>query len=75
MYDRLAERYLDKVMPETRQGITEGDMKRYGIDPAMLDRAQEITARMTRPDGTRPTIDQVVAEMRREDYAKLRRGI
>lgn len=75
MYDRLAERYLDKVMPETRQAVTEGDLKRQGIAPENFDRAREITARLTRPDGTLPTIDQVIVELRREDAAKLRRGI
>jgi len=73
-YDRLAERYLDKVFPETRQEITAGDLKRVGIMPEMLEQAQQITAELTR-DGIRPTIDEVLTEARRRHMAAARRGI
>ena len=72
-YDQLAERFLDKLLPETRQ-ITSADLQRMGIDPALHDKAQEIVKRMT-INGVKPTIQNVVMEFRREMAAERRAGI
>ena len=42
-YDKLANKYLDRVFPETRQ-VNERDLVRAGIDPSMHKMANEIVA-------------------------------
>lgn len=73
-YDRLAERYLDKVIPQSRMGVTTQELERRGIDPAMYDEASDTMAALTR-NGVRPTMDQVVVAMARKRQAEARRGI
>jgi hypothetical protein len=72
-YDKLAEHYLDRAFPQTRQ-VTGADLTRMGIDPALHDKAQEIVAQLTR-GGIKPTTDQVVSEFKRQQAAERRRGI
>ena len=74
-FDKLAERFLDKVMPETRMMISDGDLKRAGITDDQLGQAVGIIQEYTDKYGVRPTIDQVVAEARRREAAVRRRGL
>jgi hypothetical protein len=72
-HDPLAEKFLDKLLPETRH-ITDADLKRMGIDPALHDQAQEIVKQLT-VNGIKPTIENVVMEFRRRLNAARRVGI
>lgn len=72
-YDRLAERYMDKLLPETR-AVTAHDLERVGVPPEMHAKAQEIVAQLTK-DGIAPTMDQVMSAFRRQQYAERRRGV
>ena len=72
-YDTLAERFLDKLLPETRQ-ISSADLERMGIAPEMHDKAQEIVEHMT-VNGIKPTIQNVVMEFRRRMAVERRAGI
>ena len=73
-YDRKAERYLDKVLPETRT-IDPRDLERMGIDPSLHDMANEIIEEARGRTGVAPTLDQVVSEFRRRQAAQRRIGI
>lgn len=72
-HDPLAERFLDKLLPESRQ-ITSADLKRMGLDPSLHDQAQEIVKQLT-VNGIKPTIQNVVLEFRRRRAADRRVGI
>ena len=73
-YDKQANKYLDKVFPETRQ-VTAGDLERVGIKPEMHAQAQQIVSEYEQTHGVKPTVDQVVVEFRRREMAARRRGI
>ncbi len=73
-HDKLAERYLDKLLPETR-AVTGHDLERRGIPPEMHAKAQEIVAAYKQRTGQTPTMDQVVSAFRQQQYAERRRGI
>lgn len=73
-YDKLAQRYLDKAFPQTRQ-VTGHDLERLGIDPALHDEARQIMEQFKQQQGVMPTADQVVVEFRRRQSAARRRGI
>jgi hypothetical protein len=73
-YDRLAERYLDKVIPRSRVGVSEVELKRRGLDPALYDEALEVQQELTK-DGMKPTMDQIVVAVKKRRHAAARRGI
>lgn len=73
-YDRLAERYVDKVLPQSRAADSRA-LERAGIDPAMYDRATEIAEAYKQTHGVMPSMEQLVVAIRREEAAKRREGI
>jgi hypothetical protein len=74
-YDTLAERYLDKVFPQSRREVTPGDLKRLGVPAPLYDETVALIDEYVARNGVRPSVDEVVRMARSKRAAQHRRGI
>ena len=74
--DRRAERYVDKIFPETKPYIPSGEqLRRDGIDPEVYDRLQSHIDAFQRETGRTPSVDEITRMEVMRLAREARRGI